>query len=70
MLVSFRIETPLSITAPKTAGVIHEVVEFVDDGQYLFFALVSRGWRDAWGKRPTTTTYVLLTLQYLKYSMF
>ena len=58
VLESCRVENPLSVTAPKTAGVIHEVVKFVDDGQYLFFALVSRGWRDAWGKRTATTSYV------------
>ena len=58
VLENGRVQNPLSFTAPKTAGVIHEVVKFVDGGQYLFFALVSRGWRDAWGKRTATTSYV------------
>ncbi|CAN0070233.1 unnamed protein product, partial [Ectocarpus fasciculatus] len=35
--------------------VMSYLAEFVDDNQYLFFASVSRGWRDVWGKRPTVT---------------
>ncbi|CAB1118393.1 unnamed protein product [Ectocarpus sp. CCAP 1310/34] len=35
--------------------IVSTVAEFVDDNQYLFFASVSRGWRDVWGKRPTVT---------------
>lgn len=31
------------------------LLEFVDDNEFLFFALVSRGWRTAWGRRPTVT---------------
>lgn len=31
------------------------LAEFVDVNQYLFFALVCRGWRAAWGRRPTVT---------------
>lgn len=31
------------------------LAEFVEENRYLFFALVSRGWRTAWGRRPTVT---------------
>ena len=31
---------------------------FVGDKQFLFFAPVSRGWRNAWGQRPTVTSCV------------
>lgn len=34
------------------------LVTFVDTNQYLFFGLVSKGWRKAWGKRPTKTKVV------------
>lgn len=42
--------------AMQNADVVSYLVEFVDHKQYLFFASVSRGWRAAWGKRPTVTT--------------
>lgn len=43
---------------PLSAGVdvTSYMAEFVDDDQYLWFALVSRGWRVAWGQRRPKTT--------------
>lgn len=37
--------------------VIARVADFAGRGQYLFFAPVSRRWRDAWGARPRVTLY-------------
>ena len=34
------------------------LVEFVAEKQFLFFAPVSRSWRTAWGKRPSSTSFV------------
>ncbi|CAN0465227.1 unnamed protein product [Laminaria digitata] len=39
------------------ADVINRVAELAGRGQYLFFAPVSRRWRDAWGERPRVTRY-------------
>lgn len=41
--------------AMGNADITFYLSKFVDDKQYLFFASVSRGWRAAWGKRPTAT---------------
>jgi len=41
------------------AGITSHLAEFVPNNQHLFFALVSKGWRSAWGKRrPKRTTAV------------
>lgn len=42
--------------------VVAKVAEFTHPGQYAFFALVSRTWRDGWKRtrRPTVTTYIAL----------
>lgn len=37
------------------------LAEFVDDNQYLYFALVCRGWRTAWGRRRPAVTKALTT---------
>lgn len=37
------------------ADITSYLAEFVDESRYLFFALVSRGWRAAWGRRRTAT---------------
>lgn len=34
------------------------LVEFVAEKQFLFFATVSRSWREAWAKRPPLTSFV------------
>ncbi|CAN0299280.1 unnamed protein product, partial [Scytosiphon promiscuus] len=34
------------------------MVRFVAHTDFLFFALVSRDWREAWGKRPTITSMI------------
>ncbi|CAN0305495.1 unnamed protein product [Pylaiella littoralis] len=50
-------DNPLATNVDITAY----LVEFVHDKQYLYFASVSRGWRDAWGqKRPAVTTAVIV----------
>lgn len=43
-------------------AVLAKVAEFTHPGQYVFFALVSRSWRDGWKKtrRPAATTYIAL----------
>lgn len=38
--------------------IIRNVADFVNGRQFLFFALVSKDWRDAWGQRPKLTSYV------------
>lgn len=60
-------ENPLSTGADITSY----LAEFVDDEQYLFFAMVSREWRVAWGqRRPKVTRAVTsdTTLPQLLYS--
>jgi len=39
----------------KNVDVLSHVVEFIHDEGYLFFASVCRGWKNAWGQRPTKT---------------
>lgn len=38
--------------------VICGLANFVEDAQYLYFAVVSRKFKAAWGKRPTETSIV------------
>lgn len=43
-----------------SADIISHLAEFVHDKQFLYFASVSRGWRDSWGQeRPTATAAVM-----------
>lgn len=35
--------------------IITHMAKFVDDEEFLFFALVCRKWRYVWGQRPTNT---------------
>ncbi|CAM9552438.1 unnamed protein product, partial [Pylaiella littoralis] len=50
---AWKILWQLAPTSPRTWQ------EFVHDKQYLHFASVSRGWKNAWGKgRPTVTAAV------------
>ncbi|CAM9721664.1 unnamed protein product [Ectocarpus sp. 12 AP-2014] len=38
--------------------IVRGLVRFMPDKQFLFFAPVSRSWRDAWGERATVTSWV------------
>lgn len=38
--------------------IVRGLARFVPDKQFLFFAPVSRSWRDAWGERATVTSWV------------
>lgn len=40
------------------ADIMSHLTELVDEGQYLFFTSVCRGWRHAWGHRSTQTKAV------------
>lgn len=41
--------------AMSNASVLRLVVQFVPENQFFWFAPVCRGWRAAWGERPTVT---------------
>eukprot|EP00903_Cladosiphon_okamuranus_P018586 g17109.t1 len=50
---------------------LRSLAQFVPDTQYLFFATVCKGWRAAWGDRPTLTSHVSpdSSLSQLRYSI-
>ena len=38
--------------------IVRCLARFVPDKQFLFFAPVSRSWKDAWGERATVTSWI------------
>lgn len=55
----------------EKADVVFHLSEFVNDQQFLFFALVCSSWRRAWRERPTATKAVTLdtSVAQLSYSV-
>lgn len=58
-------------TAMTDPTALRSLAQFVPDTQFLFFATVCRGWRAAWGARPTLTSHVSpdSSLSQLRYSI-
>lgn len=50
-------ENPLA----TKADIVSHLLALVDSNQYLFFASVSRAWKHAWGRRPTSTQAITAT---------
>lgn len=55
----------------ENADVVFHLSEFVDDNQFIFFALVCSSWRQSWRKRPTVTKAVTVdtSVPQLSYSI-
>eukprot|EP00903_Cladosiphon_okamuranus_P021167 g19443.t1 len=52
-----NVEPPTSPTMTNS-DILRLLAEYIPDNQFLFFAPVSRPFREAWASRPTTTSWI------------
>lgn len=60
-LLSLKARSTGNIPCTTNVDVITHVSGFVDDKDFLFFALVCKTWKNVWGQRPTNTKAVTPT---------
>lgn len=51
-------EPTMATIALRNADILRIVMGYSPDKRFVFLAMVSRGWREAWGQRPTVTSII------------